>query len=205
MQQQQQVDKPAIRFPNRVNVLGPNRDWLLQYLNDDEIDEFYFYDQVTGRHVFAYNEGEEDYFYESRSIESWSANKSIQSGTKPTLILGKWKETGIVVIVEDLVSAIKVSRQFGAMPLFGSGMSTLQITKLTQREDLKYFPVWLDEDKYSWAMHLSRQISYQKPTCVIKTLVDPKGCTDDVIYNNVMESYYESQQLNDQQTSATSC
>lgn len=195
-QQQQGVRTVTVRYPNRVNVPNPNRQWLLQYINEDEIDEFFFYDQVTGRHVFAYNEGEEDYFYEARSIESWSSNKSIQSGTRPSLVLGKWKESGIVVIVEDIVSAIKVSRQFGAMPLFGCGMSSLQIAKLTSRPELKYFPVWLDDDKYSWAMHLSRQISYNKPSCVIKTPVDPKACADNVIYDNVMEAYYESLTIN---------
>lgn len=194
MQQQQTVVTATTRrYNDRVNVGIRNRNYLRKYLTDDEIDEFFFEDQVTGRFVFAHNEGEDDYFYDAQTADRDALNKSVQSGTKPRqLLLGKWKESGICVIVEDLISAIVVGRQFGAMPLFGCHMSSMQIAQLCSVEKIKYLPVWLDDDKYPFGMVLSRLISYHKPSSVIRTDEDAKAQTNNQIYNEVMETFNES-------------
>lgn len=194
------------RYTSRVAIGRTNRLYLRQYLTDDEIDEFFFEDQVTGRFVFAHHEGEEDYFYDAQCVDREVTNKSIQSGTKPRkMIIGKWKESGILVVVEDLVSAIVVGRQFGAIPLFGCHMSALQIAELCAIDGINYIPVWLDDDKYPFGMNLSRLISYHKPSSVIRTDEDAKAHTNNQIYNEVMETLNENLLLRkNEQTTTTS-
>lgn len=77
------------------------------------------------------------------------------------------------VLVEDIVSAIKVSRHMGAIPIFGSSISTKQILRLKTICDILY--VWLDKDIQQKAVKLSHTIELlgiQSRTII--TDLDPK-------------------------------
>ena len=77
------------------------------------------------------------------------------------------------VLVEDIVSAIKVSRHMGAIPIFGSSVSTKQILRLKTICDILY--VWLDKDIQQKAVKLSHTIGLlgiQSRTII--TDLDPK-------------------------------
>lgn len=152
-----------------------NRTYLRRYLNDDEIDEFFLYDANSDRHIFAYHLGEDDYYLEGRSANPARIPKYHSEGNKPDVyLIGPWKETGIVVLVEDIVSAIKVSRVYGAMPLFGCYISPTQIAKLNTLPEIKKIIIWLDEDKWGSSMYASRNVNYIRPTIAMFTENDPK-------------------------------
>jgi len=82
-----------------------------------------------------------------------------------------------IVLVEDLISAIKVSRVITAMPLWGSQLSsiTLQRVQLTGHSPIY---LWLDYDKKEKAIEWAGHSNYLRP---IITLLDPKCYTTEEI------------------------
>jgi hypothetical protein len=146
---------------------------LRQYLDEGEIDKYFFYSPATSRYVFAHAEGTEDFFYEARGTPN-RVPKVKQDGTKPTLIMGQIKATGILVVVEDLISAIKVGRQYGSMPLFGSYMSPAQMAKVKSIPNLKMVIFWLDNDKYDKGMEYAKAMGMMIHSVAVHTKEDPK-------------------------------
>ena len=82
-----------------------------------------------------------------------------------------------IVLVEDMVSCIKVSRQIPCMPLFGSIISTERFIHLGER--FKTLLIWLDLDKANYAVKRGRVAqSYFDDVCVRITEKDPKDYSD---------------------------
>ena len=85
-----------------------------------------------------------------------------------------------LIIVEDMVSAIKISRQFVVMPLLGSFLSTDRALRLNRFFDKLVF--WLDYDKAESAMKQALRMKvYAFKTSVIITREDPKAYSDEEI------------------------
>ena len=190
--------------------------WLRQYLTDEEIEGFFTYSPSYERHIFHYRPGEPDYYWEGRSVykegltickachgsgESSAGtqchpckgtgfvkvSKVLSHGQKPDKFwLGPWKETGVLIYVEDIVSAIKVSRFWGACPLFGSHFPAIR-SKQANDERVKCVIFWLDPDKRMEAMRYAKIQSHFKPSGVIFSDKDPKACTDQYIREEVSE------------------
>ena len=86
-----------------------------------------------------------------------------------------------IVLVEDMVSCIKVARQVPCMPLFGSTISTERFIHLGER--FKTLLIWLDLDKANYAVKRGRVAqSYFDDVCVRITEKDPKEYSDGEIY-----------------------
>lgn len=169
--------------------------YLRQHLEDDEIKQWFFYSPTHSRYVFAHDE-DGDYFYESRGTSN-RVPKSLHEGTKPTLIFGKVKETGVVVVVEDIISAIKVSRHFGVLPLFGSHMTEKMQAKLSHVPDLKLVVMWLDIDKFSAGMCFAKKMGILVPSVAVKTYKDPKAYGDVPIKYLVNSALEQWESLNE--------
>ncbi len=93
-------------------------------------------------------------------------------------ILGKGE--GPVVLVEDLISAIKVSRVCRAMPLFGSNLSLSTCGRLASVTDS--IILWLDNDKLRESHRLAnRYSSFFSGIEVISTTQDPKETEPNVV------------------------
>jgi hypothetical protein len=96
-------------------------------------------------------------------------------------ILGK--NEGPVVLVEDLISAIKVSRVQRSMPLFGSNLSLSTCGRLATITDSLI--IWLDNDKLREAHRLARRYStFFTSIEVISTTSDPKETEPDVVLSS---------------------
>lgn len=96
----------------------------------------------------------------------------------------KEEECDVIVLTEDLLSAIKVGRQFPAMPLWGSYMSLTSMVRLAHRTKRVIF--WLDADKRQAAAGLSARASqFFQNSSIIYTEKDPKEYNDDQIYLEV--------------------
>ena len=170
-----------------TKVPEPNRSWLKKYLTDDQIDMYFYWSPKMKRHVYLEwryksdddNEGEMTY-WEARKVfgpnESTSGiSKVISSGSKPYSMWGKWKETGVVVMVEDIVSAIKLSDLVGVMCLHGSSLPWPMYQRLGNNPAIKKVIIWLDPDKFPQAQAISSKFhSWNKETSVIRTPEDPK-------------------------------
>jgi hypothetical protein len=180
------------RLPVDATHCRKNYDWLKQYIDDDEIEKHgFFYCPYADRHVIGFNEGKEDYFYEARAVTD-RMPKSKQDGTKPYPILMAPDDLGVLVIVEDMVSAIKVSRQYHAMPLFGSYFPSHIMAKV-KAADVQMAIIWLDEDKYDKAMEYAQQLGALVPAVAIRTHLDPKACMDSLISGTIEEILEEEE------------
>lgn len=84
------------------------------------------------------------------------------------------------VLVEDLVSAIKVGRQFDATPLWGSSLSLEKIKRLSHR--FSKLILWLDRDKAKEAVKYKwRAMPFFEKVSIIVSELDPKEYNDDTI------------------------
>lgn len=93
-----------------------------------------------------------------------------------------------IVLVEDLISAIKVSRVARSCPVFGSWLSPDSARRLARYSDR--IILWLDYDKKKDAAKMSLMYEYLFPRGIhsIRTEKDPKEYTTDEIYSFLKES-----------------
>lgn len=98
-------------------------------------------------------------------------------GKKPFILFG-----GVdpIVVVEDVVSAIKVGRVGTGLPLFGSHMPPDWIARLVRLRPK--VAVWLDPDKVLEARKLAKKIGLLLPeTRTVETEMDPKDYSTEQI------------------------
>lgn len=119
------------------------------------------------------------YFGEDREVPKYYTR-----GGKDLLhILGrrnKGENGDEIVLTEDLISAIKVSRVTRAMPIFGSGINQTLLTRLLSQTDSLVF--WLDSDKEKEARRLLKRASqWFRNVKVIATPLDPKEYSTEAI------------------------
>jgi hypothetical protein len=186
-------DVEEVKAPTNIlsgldsTVPEPNRSWLRKYLTEDQVEMFFYWSPSLKRHVYVEwtykNEHDCDgemTYWEARKVfgpnESTSGiSKVISSGTKPYSIWGKWKETGVLVIVEDIISAIKLSDLVGVMCLHGSTLPWPMYQKVGNNPAIKRVIVWLDADKFHVATGIASKFqSWAKETSVVRTPEDPK-------------------------------
>ena len=103
--------------------------------------------------------------------------KYMSSGNKPLTIYG---EGDILLVVEDVLSAIKIARLrhegYCATPLLGSSLSKQAEAQLIKK--YKHIHVWLDRDKAKNAVRIRNKLRSQGVTSrVIITPLDPKEYT----------------------------
>lgn len=84
-----------------------------------------------------------------------------------------------IILTEDLISAIKVGRQFPAMPIWGSFISIDQFKRLFLR--FTKVGIWLDSDKLKEALKYASIGSQIGNTRVIYSELDPKCYSDNEI------------------------
>lgn len=122
-------------------------------------------------------------FWEGRSLTK--TPKTLSFGEKPYVIflngdIFSQISTTSLIIVEDIVSALKVSRTVPTFPLFGSHLSDKNKFKLAK--NFKEIYIWLDYDKYKEAMDLAKDLTLLGVKAqVICTKEDPKK------YDNILD------------------
>lgn len=104
--------------------------------------------------------------------------KYITRGAKDVLhVLGQHHASDVIILTEDLLSAIKVSRVAPAMPLWGSFMSITLARRLSIR--FSKAVLWLDKDKAQEAAKQAANAShiFERGCSSIRTERDPKEYT----------------------------
>lgn len=92
-----------------------------------------------------------------------------------------------IVLTEDYISALKVSRHTNASPIFGAHISNNRLNRLIRR--FKYLAVWLDYDKRSEARKATlRALQHGFEARSIHTELDPKELSDKDIQKYLMRS-----------------
>lgn len=93
-------------------------------------------------------------------------------------------EGGLVVVVEDVVSALKIARICPALPLFGSELSLDRIMRLAGR--FESLLIWLDHDKASYQAKCEiKARPYFKNVSSIFTTHDPKVFTTEELRKTI--------------------
>ena len=122
--------------------------------------------------------------WQARNFGSTHKSKWLTEGPVEDImhILGfdDWPDSTLV-IVEDIVSAIKVSRVTRAMPLFGSVMSLRKMFR-TKVLGIRNVAIWLDADKFKEAIKYANRLEHAGVKArTIFTEKDPKECSMETI------------------------
>jgi hypothetical protein len=171
------------------NLPRSNHTWLAQYLTETEIADNFSYSPSSRRHIYMVRDlSHTPIFYEARRVgELYGKPKTLSFGEKPFHLLRKNNSDDKVVLVEDIISAIKINRQFNSFPLFGTHIPISKLKRFKSLPNpLKTILIWLDRDKFKEAMKLSKVcelLGYNSR--VISTEIDPKGLTDQEICDRI--------------------
>lgn len=180
------TDKPIqLPFDSTDELPLCAMEWLKQYsLTDLDIQlQSILWSEHWKRLIFPYIIEGELLAWQGRSFDPESKAKWFSQGNIHELlyIVGKSKLTHIV-LTEDIISAMRVSKQNNvcAMPIFGSHISTKTILRLRKYYDT--IDVWLDFDKAKESMQYAntiRQLGHKSNSII--TPKDPKEYTDSEI------------------------
>ncbi len=170
-------------------------DWVNQYgltVNELRANRI-LYSESRQLLVFPYF-GEDDkqllgwqgrYFGDNPNHPKWFTKGYIKDFIK-VINLTKAHELGII-FVEDIVSAIKLGRIYGACPIFGSSIPNTHPIRLSKLGVTNFF-IWLDKDKEKESRKFSVKFNGMGlPTKVISTDLDPKCYNTDEL-RRIIES-----------------
>jgi len=163
-------------------------DWLAQYEVPHQmlVDNEVMWSESKKWLIFPIHsqssDGKEDLvFYTARNFnpdrENQKEPKWISYGSlgDHIPIIGRGNTDKTIVIVEDIISALRVGEHAACVPLFGTYFQPLMIQRLARYyED---FILWLDYDAFQKALNNSKNIQVYAPNCeayIIRTEYDPK-------------------------------
>lgn len=193
------VVRPSERNSKYADVILPedvtyriqaeHLEWLRRYgITTPEIIKYRIMSSPTKGLILPIydSKGEQLLFYINRPMKEGQP-KSIDHGPKPLVLFGNSdiQNKDVVVVVEDYISAMKVSRKYFCVPLFGSYMSTETLLKLRKR--FKVIVYWLDPDKYLVSVKMMLRTSSLITSHVIKADNDPKDYSSAQIHQYVEE------------------
>ena len=143
--------------------------WLLKYdIRQDEIDKYNIqWEPDMNILVLLQNSN----YWQGRNF-GFGNSKYRSNGIKPLTIYG---EGDIIILVEDVLSAIKIARtkKYCASPLLGSSLSKHAESQLVKQ--YKNIYVWLDRDKASNAVRIRNRLrSLGVTSRAIISDLDPK-------------------------------
>lgn len=187
LQQQQKENSDALVLPADYTPCLPVKalNWLDQYgvTHKEVITNKLGWSQQYERVICpVYDVSGRLLFFQGRSLNPEEPRKAINFGTPEdtfTILGGRHPELS-VVLVEDLVSAILVSRHACCMPLWGSNISNQRLARLAKIADHLF--IWLDHDKarYSMARRIKAESIFDSARSIV-TPNDPKDYLDSEI------------------------
>jgi len=152
------------------------RKWLVGYGLTSEEMELFAYNVDNDILVLSYSENH----WHGRCFAPNSKRKYDGRGDKPCVIYGNNPET--CVIVEDIVSAVKVARQFSAVAMLGAMLAEKHVSALKQFSEVV---LWNDRDKARESVRNARSIG-ELLGVTVKVVIstkDPKEYSNKDIYN----------------------
>ncbi len=180
-------DAVVVCLPEDVSSILPPHclDWLGKYsiTNAEIVNNRLMYSPHWDQLIFPYFDGNGTLLaYQARNFSKETKQKWWSQGKLHELlhILPLREKYDTIILVEDIVSAIKVSRWGSVMPLFGciTGLERLRRLSLLTPEVTH----WLDPDKRSEALKWSNKASlFGMVGGVIFTAKDPKEHSDEEI------------------------
>lgn len=167
-------------------------DWIKQYgiTQVELLNNHVLYSESRDLLVFPYfGRGTHDllgwqgrYFGSNPRHPKWFTKGYIKDFIKQV----NTRDSDVVVYVEDIISAIKVGRQYCAVPIFGSHIPrthSIRLNKLGYQQ----FLIWLDPDKYREAHKFCNEIrTLGFASRVVRSDLDPKFYDNDEVNKYVL-------------------
>ena len=153
-------------------------DWITKYITVEQaLRHNVMYNPERDQVVFTWPDTD---FYQARNLDPDSKVRYFTSGSHADIlpIYYSNQDDGVVVLVEDCLSAIKIASYcHDAMPLLSSSISKDKLARLSQRYE--FAVVWLDHDKGQDSIKIARQANLLGlATSVVMTELDPKCYTE---------------------------
>ncbi|WBF78131.1 DNA primase [Methylophilales phage MEP402] len=168
---QQSVQNVSSLLDTVKDIPQKGMQWLLKYnITPAEIKEYGIsWNASRQLLVLLQDKG----YWQARNF-GFGNYKYASQGMKPLTIYG---EGDTIIVVEDVLSAIKIARCRGegycATPLLGSSLSKQVLAQLTKQYESIY--VWLDRDKAKQAIRIRNTIRQSgKTSKAIISKLDPK-------------------------------
>jgi Zn ribbon nucleic-acid-binding protein len=156
--------------------------WLLGYgLSDEDMKQFtYDYENDV---LYLYTS---DSYRVGRFFAKDTKTRYISKGRKPVLTYGIGN---VCVLVEDILSAIKVGRQYAAIPMLGAKPTDDIVNALKGYESVV---LWGDADKMRENIVVRNKLSERlnKPVKLCFTSLDPK-CYSDLNINYYINNCFK--------------
>lgn len=177
-----------VRLPYDFSYKIPSKGlaWFYKYaITDEDIKKFHFgYSEKYNRIILPIYEDEKLLYYQARTLAKPSKDnpKYInirQSGAK-NVFFKAFNDTSKIVLVEDILSAVKISHVKSALALLGSYIPSSIIEVL---EPFDKIVIWLDRDKLEEALSYAKKLRLYtgKQVSVIIKDLDPKEYSIDEI------------------------
>ena len=152
------------------DIPKPAMQWLLSYgITPNEINDFGIGWNDDAQLLVLVKTPD---YWQARTFGNHKV-KYMSNGIKPLTFYGYADK---IVCVEDILSAIKISRlspEFCALPLLGSSMSEEVIQRLSGQ--FKSVVIWLDRDKANEAIKIARNLKQRGfNSSVVISPLDPK-------------------------------
>ena len=197
-----EVPKKQLWIPDDIDTYIPAEahEWLNRYgLTQKELLDhntvwseqwkllIFLYTKDLTRAVVAW---QGRYFGTSQEVPKWWSQGNLKDINLilPATHLRDTEGQSTLVLVEDIVSAIKVSRLMNCKPLFGSYIDISNIYNIV-KDKYSSLIIWLDHDKYKESRKYSVKLNNLGiDTYVIDTKKDPKEFNIEQ-----MKEIYESQ------------
>lgn len=165
-------------------------EWLARY--DISVEEAlkhgWKYSPSWNQLTFIFRDGNgRPVVVQSRNFSANAKRKYFNSGSVADVlpIFKSSSESRTIVVVEDAVSAAKISRQIDAMPCLGSNLPVRKLSAL-RALGYEYVWVWLDSDKFKEACHIADLAKWiglvARP---VYTDLDPKEYSNDEIIKHI--------------------
>lgn len=195
LERKQQEDESNISLPNDLsNEYGEEAvKWVDQYglKPSDLIRANVKWSERRKQLLFIYNklDGLDIGCIQGRNFSGGTKyhNQGDVHDVMPIYYYNNPTEASTIVLVEDAISAIKVSKDVwvDAMPLLGCSLPLNKITFFSKRGYSRVV-VWLDHDKYREALNIAEKIRYTGlQTRVVTTDLDPKCYDADTIAKQI--------------------
>lgn len=184
--------------PTNDITIPDNLDNRFPYIVQTWLEKYGITEQETKRNGFKWHEASQSLFMPifgmNCEILAYQLRYFGSSTDKPRFISrGKFNDichflpaapqdskASSLVLVEDLISAIKVSRHRHAMPLFTSNLSPDRATRIARYFDS--ITLWLDYDKAQEATKIAKKYnSLFSYVAVVVSMCDPKEYSDEQI------------------------
>lgn len=195
-----ELQPPSVFLPEDVETSYPTHalDWIYKYelTQNHLIKHRVLWSESRQLLIFPY--------YINNQLRAWQGRyfgtnkhhpKWISYGKIHEFLYFVGNPTHTCILVEDIVSAIKLSRYQQTVPIFGSHVSTTRLWALRKRCDTIVF--WLDPDKRKESVEFAKTASlYFNSAITIFSDKDPKEHTyleiEDILATKSIDTYFKT-------------